>query len=59
MSKVGTHIFALIITVMVILICYGTLRIFGKVEVEELALVIACSALFFSIRNDLKDIEED
>ena len=59
MSGFVRYILALIITVMVILICYGILRIYGKVEVEELALVVACEALFFVIKHEITDIEED
>ena len=59
MSGFVRNILALIITLLCVFICWGLLRAFGKVEPEELAIVIACDALFFSIRNDLKDIEED
>ena len=59
MSGFGRYILALIITLLCVFICWGLLRVSGKVEVEELALVVACEALFFVIKHEITDIEED
>lgn len=59
MGKIVTFILAFVECIILFVINWALLRIWGKVEMDELALLLACDALFFVCRKDLEDITED
>lgn len=58
-TTVVTFIIALIESAILILIDWALLRFWGEVEIDALAFMVACSALFLVCKNDLKDTKGD
>ena len=59
MKKIVTFILAFIECIILVVINWALLRLWGKVEMDELALLLACNALFFACRKDIEEITED